>query len=90
IVHKTPTRQDALVGTVAQGVQEILVEHQVAASGVTYLAAGSTIALNTTIERSGCRVGLLVTRGFRDVLEIRRNRLPDAPNFDAARPVPLV
>lgn len=90
IVHKTPTRQDDLVGTVTQGVQEILARHQVAASDVTYLAAGSTIALNTIIERSGCRVGLLVTRGFRDVLEIRRNRLPDAPNFDAARPIPLV
>ena len=89
-VHKTPTRQDDLVGTVTQGVHEILVQHQVAASDVTYLAAGSTIALNTIIERSGCRVGLLVTRGFRDVLEIRRSRLPDAPSFDAARPVPLV
>ncbi|MBO0829972.1 MAG: hydantoinase/oxoprolinase family protein, partial [Streptosporangiales bacterium] len=90
VVHKTPTRHDDLVGTVVQGVREILVQHHVAASDVAYLAAGSTIALNTIIERSGCRTGLLVTRGFRDVLEIRRNRLPDAPNFDAARPIPLV
>ena len=90
VVHKTPTRRDDLVGTVSQGVQELLAENGVAANQVAYVAAGSTIALNTIIERSGCRAGLLVTRGFRDVLEIRRSRLPDAPNFDAARPIPLV
>ena len=48
---------------------------------------GSTIATNTVLERSGARVGLLVTDGFRDALEIRRglrenpwdHRLPYPP-----------
>jgi N-methylhydantoinase A len=89
-VHKTPTRADDLVGTVIQGVEEILAENGVAAGDVTYVAAGSTIALNTIIEHSGCKAGLVVTKGFRDVLEIRRTRLPDAPNFNARRPVSLI
>ena len=89
-VHKTPTRPDDLVGTVIQGIDEVLAEGGVAAHDVAYVAAGSTIALNTIIEHSGCRAGLLVTKGFRDVLEIRRTRLPDAPNFNARRPVPLI
>ena len=33
---------------------------------------GSTVATNAVVERRGARVGLLTTRGFRDVLEIRR------------------
>ena len=33
---------------------------------------GSTIATNTMLEHSGARVGLLVTKGFRDTLVIRR------------------
>jgi len=88
-VHKTPTRGDDLVGSVIQGIDEVLAEAGVAAAGVAYVAAGSTIALNTIIEHSGCKAGLVVTKGFRDVLEIRRTRLPDAPNFNARRPVPL-
>ena len=89
-VHKTPTRADDLVGSVIQGINEILDEVGVAAADVAYVAAGSTIALNTIIEHSGCKAGLVVTKGFRDVLEIRRTRLPDAPNFNARRPVPLI
>ena len=89
-VHKTPTRADDLVGSVIQGVEEVLAENAVAAGDIAYLSAGSTIALNTIIEHSGCRAGLVVTKGFRDVLEIRRTRLPDAPNFNARRPVPLI
>ncbi|MBA3621013.1 MAG: hydantoinase/oxoprolinase family protein [Euzebyales bacterium] len=89
-VHKTPTRADDLVGSVIQGIDEVLGETGVAAGDVAYVSAGSTIALNTIIEHSGCKAGLLVTKGFRDVLEIRRTRLPDAPNFNARRPVPLI
>ena len=48
---------------------------------------GSTIATNTVLERSGAKVGMLVTDGFRDALEIRRgmrdnpwdHRLPYSP-----------
>lgn len=89
-VHKTPTRGDDLVGSVVTGVEEVLAANAVRPGEVAYVAAGSTIALNTIIEHSGCRAGLVVTRGFRDVLEIRRTRLPDAPSFNARRPVPLI
>ena len=36
------------------------------------LVHGSTVATNTILEHAGARVGLLVTEGFRDSLEIRR------------------
>jgi len=51
---------------------------------------GSTIAINTVIERKGVRTALITTRGFRDVYEIGRSNRPDAYNLFFERPVPLV
>src|SRR5262245_5055757 len=42
------------------------------ADSVTLILHGSTAALNTLLEGNGARVGLLTTRGFRDVYEIGR------------------
>jgi N-methylhydantoinase A len=54
----------------------------------TLFVHGSTIATNTVLERSGAKVGLLVTDGFRDALEIRRGRR-DNP-WDHRTPYPPV
>src|SRR5262249_18680257 len=42
------------------------------------------------LQRSGGRVGVLTTHGFRDVLELRRLRLPSAQDFFTPRPRSLV
>ena len=51
---------------------------------------GSTIAINTVVERKGVKTALITTRGFRDVYEIGRSNRPDAYNLFFERPVPLV
>ena len=51
---------------------------------------GSTIAINTLLERSGARTALLTTRGFRDAYEIGRINRPDAYNLFFKKHVPLV
>ena len=51
---------------------------------------GTTLGVNTLIERSGARTGLLVTRGLRDILEIRRLRLENTTDFYGDKPLPLV
>ena len=51
---------------------------------------GSTIAINTVIERKGVKTALITTRGFRDVYEIGRSNRPDAYNLFFERPIPLV
>jgi N-methylhydantoinase A len=53
---------------------------------------GSTVATNTLIQRSGAKVGLITTRGHRDVLEIARGVRPYAHIFDLlwVKPEPLV
>ena len=51
---------------------------------------GTTVVINTITERAGARVGLITTRGFRDVLEIGRANRPDLYNFYYEKPAPLV
>ena len=89
-VYKVPTIVGEPVSGVLDGVREGLRGEGLDPADVIYFGAGSTLAVNTIIQRTGEPTGLLVTEGFRDVLEIRRTRLPDAPSFEAARPVPLV
>ncbi len=64
-------------------------------AGSTYAAAGlflhgSTIAINTILERTGARTALIITEGFRDVYEIGRINRPDAYNLFFRKHQPLV
>lgn len=71
------------------------IQHTVEGAGVSFEDAflflhGSTIAINTLLERTGAKVALLVTQGFRDIYEIGRINRPDAYNLFFDKHVPLV
>jgi N-methylhydantoinase A len=51
---------------------------------------GSTIAINTLLERTGAQTALVITRGFRDIYEIGRINRPDAYNLFFQKHDPLV
>ena len=51
---------------------------------------GSTIAINTILERTGARTALIITEGFRDIYEIGRINRPDAYNLFFRKHEPLV
>jgi len=51
---------------------------------------GSTIAINTLLQRTGACVGLITTRGFRDVLELARGNRPHIYDWVWVPPEPLV
>ena len=51
---------------------------------------GSTIAVNTILERTGARTALITTKGFRDVYEIGRINRPDSYNLFFQKHEPLV
>ena len=50
---------------------------------------GSTVAINTAIERTGARTALIVTRGTRDVYQIARGNRPESYNILFQRAEPL-
>lgn len=55
-----------------------------------YFLHGTTVGLNSLLTRTGAVVGLLATRGFRDVLEIARGDRGDPYNLFWRQPAPLV
>jgi N-methylhydantoinase A len=78
------------VEAVVEGIRELDARHGIGGPQIGYFAHGTTIGVNTLLQRSGARVGMLTTRGFRDVLELRRLRLPSAQDFFTPRPRSLV
>jgi N-methylhydantoinase A len=70
------------------------IEHTAQSAGVEFEDAqlflhGSTIAINTLLERTGATTALLITEGFRDIYEIGRVNRPDAYNLFFSKHDPL-
>ena len=72
-VAKVPTT----VRNQADGVLAALRETGAAMTDVGIVIHGTTTATNAVLERKGARVGLITTRGFRDVLELGRRTRPN-------------
>jgi N-methylhydantoinase A/oxoprolinase/acetone carboxylase beta subunit len=60
------------------------------AADIAEVLHASTVATNALLERKGARVGLIVTEGFRDVLEIGRQVRSELYNVFTRKPAPLV
>jgi N-methylhydantoinase A len=88
--YKSPTTPSDPAEGVITGLHELLRQHNIEPSQVEYFVHGTTIGLNTVIQRSGANLAFMTTEGFRDVLEIQRMRLSDPLNFAATRPAPLI
>ena len=83
------TPQDFSVA-IRQGVGETFAERGISAGQVKEYIHGATVATNAIITRSGATTGLITTKGFRDVLEIRRMRMPRLYDLNWEKPAPLV
>jgi N-methylhydantoinase A len=83
------SQTDPADGVIA-GVQRLMADIGFGLDELSYLAHGTTIGLNTVLERNGASVALLVTEGFRDILELQRLRLSDPVNYRATRPEPVI
>ena len=85
-VHKvSSTPKDQSVGVV-QGIVDICKMAEVAPSAVDMVFHGTTVATNMVIERKGAEVGMITTRGFRDILHMARHKRPH--NFSLQYDVP--
>src|SRR6266540_6769178 len=61
-----------------------------AAADVSYFGHGTTVATNALIQHRGATTGLITTEGFRDLLEIGRQRRPHLYDLQADKPPVLV
>ncbi|MEM0020594.1 MAG: hydantoinase/oxoprolinase family protein [Fervidicoccaceae archaeon] len=74
----------------SEGVIEAIVKSGIDISKAYAFIHGQTLVINTILTRSGAKVGLLTTKGFRDVLELQRSNRRDMYNFRYRKPEPFV
>jgi N-methylhydantoinase A len=87
-VGKEPTTPSAPEDGVLAAVASAVPQQRVGAA--EYFLHGTTVGLNSLLTRSGAVVGLLATRGFRDILEVRRGDRDDPYDLFWKHPPPLV
>ena len=75
---------------IIEGVQRILKEAGVDVGRLDGIVHGTTLVTNTVIERKGAKVGLITTKGFRDVLEMGHEIRYDLYDLFLEKPKPLV
>lgn len=92
IVHqgKVSSTPDDPSRAVVEGVALLLSGLAIDPALVAEVLHGTTVGSNTILQRTGARTGLITTRGFRDVLEIGRIRMPDMFDLTWDKPKPLV
>jgi len=74
----------------SQGIINCIGKSGLEISDVRNLVHGTTVAINTLIERTGAKVALIVTKGTRDVYTVGRGNRPESYNLHFRRPRPLV
>ncbi|MES2189496.1 MAG: hydantoinase/oxoprolinase family protein [Pseudomonadota bacterium] len=77
-------------GELVKGIQSTLDGAGASVAEGNLFLHGSTIAINTLLERNGARTALLITQGFRDIYEIGRVNRPDAYNLFFSKHEPLI
>src|SRR5438067_12311218 len=75
---------------IVDGLAALLGEIGAEAGGIIELLHGTTVASNAIHEHKGAKTGLITTKGFRDVLEIRNLRMPRLYDMSWTKPPPLV
>jgi len=94
-IWKVPSTPDdpsrGIADAVEQGMRRVAVDANVPPGAcVTYFGHGTTVATNALIQHRGITPALLTTQGFRDLLEIGRQKRPDLYDLFADKPLTLV
>ena len=81
---ETPGRE------VIEGLRQLEERFSVSPAEIGYFTHGTTVGVNTVIQKKGIRLCLFATERFVDVLEIARLKMPDPYHLKSRRPDPLV
>jgi N-methylhydantoinase A len=90
ITRKVSSTVADYAAAIADGLQQILAARGADGAEILEVLHGTTVASNAILERKGARTGLVTTKGFRDVLEIRTLRFPRLYDLSWTKPPPLV
>jgi len=90
ITKKALSTPDDYSRGILHSLKKVFAENDLSGSSIREVVHGSTIVTNACIELKGAKVGLITTKGFRDVLEIARGRMPVLYDLAWSKPIPLV
>ncbi|MBM3218678.1 MAG: hydantoinase/oxoprolinase family protein [Candidatus Rokubacteria bacterium] len=88
--RKVSSSVDDYARAIVDGLREVFDETGLGGHDLAEVLHGTTVASNAILELKGARTGLITTKGFRDVLEIRRIRMPKLYDLSWEKPVALV
>ena len=89
-VAKVPTTPGDLAQGVLCALDTAMRRYRLAAQDVTLFSHATTVVTNAILEESGARAALITTRGFRDVLELRRSARADLYDLFQDAPATLI
>ena len=89
-IWKVSSTPDDPSRAIAQGISEGLERVGASAADVAYLGHGTTVGTNALIQHRGVTTGLITSDGFRDLLEIGRQKRPDLYDLQADKEPVLV
>src|SRR5687767_2551187 len=87
---KVPSSVENYAKAIVDGLAALFAETGLSGGAIDEIRHGTTVASNAILEHKGARVGLITTKGFRDVLEIRTLRMPRLYDLTWIKPTPLV
>ncbi|MDP7391667.1 MAG: hydantoinase/oxoprolinase family protein, partial [Alphaproteobacteria bacterium] len=87
---KISSSVDNYAQAIVDGLAEVFESHALCGQDVLEVLHGTTVASNAILEHKGAKTGLIGTKGFRDVLEIRNLRMPRLYDLNWEKPAPLV
>ncbi|MBP1731841.1 MAG: N-methylhydantoinase A/acetone carboxylase, beta subunit [Deltaproteobacteria bacterium] len=88
--HVFSAKSSSTPTDLTRGIMRCLDKSRMAVPDLVNFVHGSTVAINTVIERKGASTALIVTKGTRDVYKIGRGNRPEAYDLFFKRPIPLV
>ena len=90
ITRKVSSTVDDYARGIIDGIGQVITSHVLEGIAIGEVMHGTTVASNAILEMTGARTGLITTRGFRDVLELRTLRMPRLYDLAWEKPPPLV
>ena len=88
--YKHSSTPDDPSRSIVSGIHYILESEGIDPVAVEYLAHGTTVATNALIEKRGARMGLITTKGFKDLMEIGNQKRPSLYDLLKEKPESLI
>ena len=89
-IAKTSTTPRNFGQGVITGLKQAIASYNVPVDDVSLLSHATTVVTNAVLEQKGARTALISTRGFRDLLELRRSARSDLYDLFQDAPISLV